>query len=40
VKGGRQRIGDTIHVPLPDRTIRARICEPKFYDPEGKRLDG
>ncbi len=40
VKNGRNRMGDTISVPLADRTIRAKVVEPKFYDPEGKRIDG
>ena len=40
VKNGRNRMGDTIFVPLADRTIRAKVVEPKFYDPEGKRIDG
>ena len=40
VKNGRNRMGDTISVPLADRTIRAKVIEPKFYDLEGKRIDG
>ena len=40
VKNGRNRMGDTIFVPLPDRVIRAKVTEPKFYDLEGKRIDG
>jgi sarcosine oxidase subunit alpha len=40
VKNGRNRMGDTISVPLTDRTVRAKVVEPKFYDPEGKRIDG
>jgi sarcosine oxidase subunit alpha len=40
VKNGRARLGETVHVPLEGRTIRATIAEPKFFDPEGKRLDG
>jgi sarcosine oxidase subunit alpha len=40
VKNGRNRMGDTIFVPLSDRTIRAKVTEPKFYDLEGKRIDG
>ena len=40
VKNGRNRMGDTIFVPLADRTIRAKVTEPKFYDLEGKRIDG
>ncbi len=40
VKNGRNRMGDTVFVPLADRTIRAKVVEPKFYDLEGKRIDG
>jgi sarcosine oxidase subunit alpha len=40
VKNGRNRMGDTVFVPLVDRTIRAKVTEPKFFDPEGKRIDG
>ena len=40
VKNGRNRMGDTIFVPLPDRVIHAKVTEPKFYDLEGKRIDG
>ena len=30
VKGGRARMGATLHVPLADRTIRVRVTEPRF----------
>ena len=40
VKGGRDRALGTVHVPLDDRTVRAEICDPRFYDPEGERLNG
>ena len=40
VKNGRNRLGDTVFVPLLDRTIHAKVTEPKFFDPEGKRIDG
>jgi len=40
VKNGRNRMGDTVFVPLVDRTIKAKVTEPKFFDPEGKRIDG
>ena len=40
VKGGRDREPGTVHVPLDDRTVRAEICDPRFYDPEGERLHG
>jgi sarcosine oxidase subunit alpha len=40
VERGRERHGQTIHVPLPDRTIAVEIASPVFYDPEGARHDG
>jgi sarcosine oxidase, subunit alpha len=40
VKGGTDRIGDTLHAPLEDRTIAVTVAEPVLYDPEGARRDG
>ena len=40
VKNGRNRMGETLYVPLADRTIAAKVTEPRFCDLEGKRLDG
>ncbi len=40
VKGGRARIGETLYVPMPDRTIEVVVTDPVFYDKEGARLDG
>ena len=40
VAGGRGRMGDTLHVPMPGRTIPVSVTNPVFFDPEGKRLDG
>ncbi len=40
VKGGRQRMGETVYVPLEDQTMACEIVDPVFYDPEGARLDG
>ena len=40
VAGGRQRIGNVLYVPMPDRTIAVRVTEPVFYDREGSRLHG
>jgi sarcosine oxidase subunit alpha len=36
---GRARMGQTLHVPMPDRTIRVRVVSSVFYDPEGERLN-
>ena len=38
VKGGRDRIGQTLFVPMPDRVIEVRVTPPVFFDPEGERL--
>jgi sarcosine oxidase subunit alpha len=38
VAGGRAREGQTVHIPMPDRTLAARITGTVFYDPENKRL--
>jgi len=40
LKGGRDRLGQTVHAPLGDRVITATVTEPVFYDPEGTRRDG
>src|ERR671937_349272 len=40
VKGGRERVGQTLHVPLRDRTVPVRVTEPVLYDQEGSRRDG
>src|SRR5262249_46829327 len=40
VKNGPSRMGETGRVPLEGRPIRAKIAEPTFFAPEGKRLDG
>ena len=39
VADGRARDGETLHIPMPDRTITARVVKSTvFYDPEGTRL--
>ena len=38
VEGGRDRMGQTVYVPLArGRPVAARIADPCFYDPEGAR---
>ncbi|WP_293943919.1 glycine cleavage T C-terminal barrel domain-containing protein, partial [Sphingomonas sp.] len=39
ITGGKQRMGETVHVPMPGKTIRAVIGGTVFYDPEGARLN-
>ncbi|MBE3638836.1 sarcosine oxidase subunit alpha [Mangrovicoccus algicola] len=38
VQGGHERMGQTVHVPMPDRTIAAKITGTVFYDPENTKL--
>ena len=40
LSGGRARIGQTLYVPLPDRTVAVRVTGPVGYDQEGGRLHG
>ena len=39
IKGGRQRHGERIYVPLEDRTVSATITAPRFFDPDGERMN-
>lgn len=39
VAGGQERMGETLHVPMPGRTHRAVVCGTVFLDPEGARLN-
>ncbi len=38
VEGGHDRMGEVVHIPMPDRTIRAEITGTVFVDPENARL--
>jgi sarcosine oxidase subunit alpha len=38
VEGGRDRMGERLHVPLGNRTVAAKVTPVTFLDPEGKRL--
>jgi sarcosine oxidase subunit alpha len=40
VKDGRNRIGETIHAPMEDKTMDCEIVDPVFYDKEGNRISG
>ncbi len=40
VKGGRRRLGETVHVPLQHKAVSVRIAPPTFYDAAGTRLRG
>jgi sarcosine oxidase subunit alpha len=38
LSAGRARIGQTLYVPMPDRSIAVRVTQPVAYDSEGSRL--
>jgi sarcosine oxidase subunit alpha len=40
VKGGRDRVGETLHAPLADRTIAVEVTDSVLFDKEGTRRDG
>lgn len=40
VKGGRDRIGETIHAPLPGGVVPATIHDSVLFDPANERRDG
>jgi sarcosine oxidase, subunit alpha len=39
VAGGQDRMGETLHIPMPDKTHTAKVSSMVFYDPEGARLN-
>ena len=40
IRGGRNRIGQTLSVAMPGGAIPVQISQPIFFDPEGKRANG
>jgi sarcosine oxidase subunit alpha len=40
VEGGRARMGQTLHVPMPSSTIEVEVCDTVFFDEKGERLHG
>jgi len=40
VAGGQVRMGQTLYVPMPDRTIAVEVSDMVFVDKEGGRLNG
>jgi len=40
VAGGRARLGATLYVPMPGRTIAVVVVAPAFFDTDGRRLHG
>jgi sarcosine oxidase, subunit alpha len=39
VSGGRARMGERLHVPMPGGSIEVEVVGPVFLDPAGERLD-
>jgi sarcosine oxidase, subunit alpha len=39
VKGGRARLGATLHVPMPTGSIAVKLVPSAFFDPQGVRLN-
>jgi sarcosine oxidase subunit alpha len=40
VAGGRDRMGKTLYVPMPDGVIEVEVCGTVFFDEKGERLNG
>ena len=40
VEGGRARVGETLHVPMPKSPVPVKLASPVFYDAEGERVNG
>lgn len=40
VAGGRSRMGETLYVPMPDKTIAVEVTGMVFFDKEGGRING
>lgn len=37
VENGRERMGETVHIPMPEGNVEATIAPGVFYDPDGGR---
>jgi sarcosine oxidase subunit alpha len=40
VAGGRERMGETLHVPMPDGAVEVEVSGMVFFDEKGERLNG
>ena len=40
VADGRDRMGQTLYVPMPDGTIEVEVTGTVFFDEKGERLNG
>ena len=39
VAGGQERMGETLHIPMPGKMLTAKVSTMVFYDPAGARLN-
>jgi sarcosine oxidase subunit alpha len=40
VAGGRDRMGETLYVPMPNATIEVEVTGMVFFDDKGERING
>lgn len=40
IDNGRERMGQTLYIPMPDRTIAVQVVDMTFFDREGGRIHG
>ena len=40
VENGRNLMGKTLYIPMPDETIEVEVAGTVFYDQKGERLNG
>ncbi|MNL79175.1 Aminomethyltransferase [compost metagenome] len=40
VAGGQARLGETLYVPMADKTIAVEVTDMVFFDKEGGRIHG
>jgi sarcosine oxidase, alpha subunit family, heterotetrameric form len=40
IAGGRSRMGETLYVPMKDKTVAVEVTDTVFYDKEGARING
>jgi len=38
VRGGQQRHGERVYIPLEGRTVSATMTAPRFFDPDGEKM--
>ena len=40
LKNGRQRMGETLHVPMPNGSVAVEVAQTVFFDEAGERVNG